>query len=332
MHKKGNKARARVIPDFRKIFSRSAGRNGEEIHDFLSLFQDRFLPLSRKERYSLCPMDLLDILLRLGLGLGIGFCIGMTGVGGGVLVIPALTLLLDLKASIAVGTGSLYAALTKMYATWKHFRLKTIEFKPAWIFLTGALPADIVVSYAINQYLKNNQNQTEMIAQFENNLKLFMGLIIILSTTFLSVNLLLKSRKKSSAQQKTAKKKLSYSLPRMVSLVILGAMVGALIGSTSIGGGILIIPVLILIFGMRTERSVGTSIFIAVVLTLATALIYGKGAQLDGATAGFMALGSLLGVHWGSALAVKLPEKILQAILIFLIFTAAIMMISVTSP
>lgn len=138
-------------------------------------------------------MDLLDILLRMGLGLIIGFCIGMTGVGGGVLVIPALTLLLDLKASVAVGTGSLYAALTKIYATWKHFRLKTIEFKPAMIFLAGALPTDIYVSYAINQYLQNHQDQTETIVLFENNLKLFMGLVILLSTLFLTVNLILKS-------------------------------------------------------------------------------------------------------------------------------------------
>ena len=35
-----------------------------------------------------------EVVLRLLLGMAIGFCIGLTGVGGGVLVLPTLTLIL----------------------------------------------------------------------------------------------------------------------------------------------------------------------------------------------------------------------------------------------
>ncbi len=273
-------------------------------------------------------MDIVDILIRVSLGVGIGFCIGMTGVGGGVLVIPALTLFLKLKAPEAIGTASLYSVLTKTYATYKHSRLKTIAFKPALLFLVGALPADIIVSYAINQYLQAHRNENQTLAAFEDHLKMFMGMVILASVFFLVLNLIVKSRKKNKTDPREKQNKpLKYSPLQIFSIVLLGTLVGGLIGSTSIGGGVLIIPALIMVFGMRTERAVGTSIFIAVVLTLATAVIYGKSARLDGMTAGLMALGSLFGVHWGSKLSVKLPEKVLQGILIFLIFTAALMMV-----
>ena len=59
----------------------------------------------------------LDIIARLVIGLVIGFCIGLTGVGGGVLMIPALTELLGFNTTQAVGTTSLYAFLTKIFTS-----------------------------------------------------------------------------------------------------------------------------------------------------------------------------------------------------------------------
>ncbi len=66
-----------------------------------------------------------SIIVQLILGVVIGFSIGLTGIGGGVLVLPSLTLILGLPPSVAAGTASLYAFLTKIQATVEHFRLKT---------------------------------------------------------------------------------------------------------------------------------------------------------------------------------------------------------------
>jgi uncharacterized membrane protein YfcA len=48
--------------------------------------------------------------------------------------------------------------------------------------------------------------------------------------------------------------------------LMMGAVVGGLIGATSIGGGVLIVPLLMILFGLEARRTVGSSIFIAVVL------------------------------------------------------------------
>ena len=86
------------------------------------------------------------ILIRLLLGLFIGFCIGLTSIGGGVLILPALTVLLKVDPLVAVGTTTLYAFLTKITALLHHIKLKTIDWSLSKRFLSGAIPATLLTS------------------------------------------------------------------------------------------------------------------------------------------------------------------------------------------
>ncbi len=52
-------------------------------------------------------MDLISVLLDLVFGAIIGFAIGISGIGGGVLIMPVLTGILGIAPSVAVGTASL---------------------------------------------------------------------------------------------------------------------------------------------------------------------------------------------------------------------------------
>lgn len=268
-------------------------------------------------------LGLMDIGIRLILGVFIGFCIGMTGVGGGVLVLPSLTLALGMDAVKAVGTASLYAFLTKVYATYHHARLKTIDWSICTFFLLGALPANIGVSTWIS-----NQGADQ---EFNKNLKMFIVGVVFFSIIMMILNLISKMRSEKSSQKDdraslATKLKKHASIRKMLG-VIMGVVIGGLIGATSIGGGVLIVPMLMILFGLVASRTVGSSIFIAVVLTLVTALIYSSGGQTAIPTAITMAGGSLLGVYYGSKLAVKVPEKLLQSLVIGVVFIAAILML-----
>ena len=87
------------------------------------------------------------------------------------------------------------------------------------------------------------------------------------------------------------------------------------------------IPLLIIVFGLSAARTVGSSVFIAMILTLITALVYGKDGALDAPTAVVMAAGSLGGVRYGTKLSVKLPDQLLRLVMIGLILIAAVMML-----
>lgn len=268
----------------------------------------------------LFDLTIMDIALRLVLGLLIGFCIGLTGVGGGVLVLPALTVILRLDPIVAVGTTTLYAFLTKITASFHHFHLKTIDWGTSVRFLIGAVPANIITALWVSHQGTNEA--------FKGSLKTFIVYIVFFSVGMMIFNMMgqtlpaLIKKERSLAEQINGNLLLRNSLS-----ILLGALCGGLIGATAIGGGVLIVPILIVLFGLPTSRTVGSSIFIALVLTLSTALIYGGRGEQDYVTAIIMSIGSLAGVYHGSKHSVKMPEHLLRIIVIALVLAAAVMML-----
>ncbi len=265
--------------------------------------------------------DLVGFMIRLFVGGGIGFCIGLTGVGGGVLMLPALTLLFGMDPIAAVGTASLYSFLTKVSATWHHVRLKTIEWKIARRFLIGAIPANITVALWISSH-----GSDEM---FNQSLKAFIAGVICFSLLVMLANSMIK---RSGPALRVGEHTLAHYLANHQILryglnVVIGAFVGGLIGATSIGGGVLIIPMLIIVFGLSASRTVGTSIFIAVVLTLITASIYSSGKEVDLATVIVTVLGSLMTVRYGSKLSVRFPDRLLKWIVMGLMLATMLLMV-----
>ncbi len=257
-------------------------------------------------------MDLLALSLDLVFGAIIGFAIGISGIGGGVLIMPVLTAILGVSPSVAVGTASLYSLITKSYAIIEHLRLKTIERLTTLVFLSGALPGTLVSSLLINAFAQQGTAPQDVL-RFQTFLKWLILAIIALTFGILLHSFL--SKKSSTPTPK----------PRPVGW-FLSFVVGALIGATSIGGGVLIIPVLSLFFGLNNRQTVGTSILIATVLVLANLIVYGIGGQIDYLTGVLMSLGSFVGVFFGTRLSVRISDRWLGILMLGLIFASGVMM------
>lgn len=274
-----------------------------------------------KVYFVLFNLSIPEILLRLLLGLVIGFCIGLTGIGGGVLVLPSLTLILGIDPITAVGTTTLYAFLSKITAVLQHWKLKTIDWSISARFLAGAVPANIITAAWVSTH-HNDARFKQLLIRFIVGVVFFSVFVMLLNTISRSrVRIVEKERELAEHLQK--KKGLRIEL-----CIILGAICGGLIGATSIGGGVLVVPILIALFGLSASRTVGTSAFITIILTMATALIYGSRGVQDLITATIMAVGSIAGVYQGSKLSVKMPEPLLRTLVLMLVLTAAVIMLT----
>jgi len=270
-------------------------------------------------------LDTWGIFVRLVSGMVIGFFIALTGVGGGALAVPAMTIILGLPSSIAVGTASLYAFLAKAYAVFEHYRLGTLDRSATLTFLTGAIPGNLFTAYFINSYIRSAQaSDTSRIEAFQNNLGLVISLSMLLSAIILTLHLV---RKTSIPEIVSTPQESTQETSRTLLCVLFGLVVGSLVGATSVGGGILVLPVLIIAFGLSAVKAVGTSILIAFILSLQTSVIFIWGGQFELSTAAVMWVGSLAGVFAGSRLSARLPERPLQVIVICMIVVASILML-----
>jgi uncharacterized membrane protein YfcA len=101
----------------------------------------------------------------------------------------------------------------------------------------------------------------------------------------------------------------------MIGLVILGVIAGGLSGLIGIGGGIIIIPALIFIFGMSQKMAQGTTLALLIPpIGLLAALTYYKQGYVDIRVAAIIIVGFVIGSLFGARFAVKLPADALSKI------------------
>ena len=97
--------------------------------------------------------------------------------------------------------------------------------------------------------------------------------------------------------------------------LLLGLVAGIMGGLFGIGGGIIIIPALVLIFGLTQKMAQGTTLALMVPpIGLLAAWMYYKQGQVDLKIAGFVCLGFFLGGLLGAKIALGIPEQTLKRI------------------
>lgn len=279
-------------------------------------------------------LDVLNTVVQLVSGALIGACIGMTGIGGGVLLLPVLTLGFGLPSTVAVGTAHLYSCLSKLPAVFFHFRQGTIRFRTSAFFLAGALPVSVAVALWISGYAGDMYPADPAWRELQTNLRRFVAVVVILSGLLILWHMFLwpvsRAVKDRTGQAGQAGQRISARVrgAKIGIAVAMGAVIGALIASTSVGSGILIVPLMIIIFRLTAVDTVGSSIFIALALTFTSSIIYAGNSQLDLAIAVTMAAGSLVGVPLGVRMSRRLSERYLQITITGLVLVAGLIMLT----
>lgn len=98
----------------------------------------------------------------------------------------------------------------------------------------------------------------------------------------------------------------------VVPLLITGAVGGFLSGFFGVGGGIIMVPLLMLWAQFDQRRASATSLLAIVPTSIVGALTYGVNHQVDFAVAGFVALGAIVGAPLGSRLLRVLPVAVIH--------------------
>ncbi|MBN1503044.1 sulfite exporter TauE/SafE family protein [Candidatus Woesearchaeota archaeon] len=110
--------------------------------------------------------------------------------------------------------------------------------------------------------------------------------------------------------------------------ILLGILAGAISGLIGIGGGVLIVPALVYLFGFTQHKAQGTTLALLVVpVGFLAALIYYKAGHVDLRIAALIAIGFFIGCLFGAKFAVSLPDIYLQRIFGVALFILALRMI-----
>lgn len=257
------------------------------------------------------------IVSQLVMGAVLGFFIGMTGIGAGVLIMPALLFFSHIDPAMAVGTSLLFSVLSKGYGVFEHWKLGSIDIETNTAFGIGAIPMVLLSSIGVNILKASMPPDT-----FDLYMKAILAVMVFLICIYLFWDAFKKNQSDiyKCGDPLTAKQKTTGAL--------FGGGIGALVGATSIGGGVFIIPILAGVFKLSAKCVVGTSTIISVMLTLVGAGVYLYYGNVNLAIALLLVVGSLPGIRLGVITAHKLPNLMLKRVMAGLAFVSFVSMVT----
>jgi hypothetical protein len=263
---------------------------------------------------------LTDVLTRLILGFVIGFATGMTGIGAGVLVMPSLIYLVGLSPVVAVGTGLLYSVLIRIYGIFEHLRLRTVRKRTAFYIAVGSVPAVAATSLMITRLSESSGKSVDYA------LKIIISSVMLVTWSLMLINMIKSHKKHKEGIEDYYIPQDHFPLRRKLYGIFSGVGVGVLIGSTSIGGGVLIVPILVTIFGLSPNNTVGTSMMISIIMASVGSFVYLLEGSINSSVAVMMFFGSIPGVFLGCRMSVRVSHRVLSTILFTVITIGVIAM------
>ncbi|QYF91929.1 sulfite exporter TauE/SafE family protein [Massilia sp. PAMC28688] len=236
-------------------------------------------------------------------GFAVGLLVGMTGVGGGSLMTPILTLMFGVSPSVAVGTDLAFASITKTAGTFTHRLRGTVHWDIVKLLCIGALPAAVATTLALKYFGTVDQRVGQ-----------FIRYSIAVSVMLTVVAILFKGKMLAWLNAHPERQLHGQSLSR--ATVIAGAVLGILVTISSIGAGAVGATLLVMLYPRLSSAEVaGTDIAYAVPLTAIAAFGHWWLGSINWALLGMLLIGSLPGITIGSWFARAVPEKFLRGLL-----------------
>lgn len=116
-------------------------------------------------------------------------------------------------------------------------------------------------------------------------------------------------------------------MPKEILFVLLGLFAGVFSGFVGLGGGVIIVPALVFLFGLTQQQAQGTTLALMVPpIGILAAYTYYQQGFVDLKIAALICLGFILGGWVGAKIAVQLPKEVLQKIFAVSLFLISIKM------
>ncbi|MRG85162.1 sulfite exporter TauE/SafE family protein [Salinibacillus xinjiangensis] len=185
----------------------------------------------------------------------------IAGLGGGVIFVPSILLLAQffpeffdwVSPQALVGMSLLVMIFTGLSSTYTYLKYKRVDLKSGSIFLLASVPGSLFGVW-LNRYVEGDSFQ------------LYFGLLML----FITVMFFLRKKEATKPLIQTQRgvkrtfeikdKTFTYSYPITLALLI-AFVVGLCSGLFGIGGGSLMVPTMILLFGFPPQIAAPTSMF-----------------------------------------------------------------------
>lgn len=185
------------------------------------------------------PRDARFIVTCIGVGLLAGLLSGLFGVGGGTVIVPLLVLILGFDQRLAAGTSLAAIVPTATVGVISYAVHDSVAWIPALILAVGAVGGAQLGTWLLPRL-------PLMVLRWA-----FVGFLVVV---IVSLFIVIPSRDAE----------LPLTPLTIGGLILLGIITGTLAGLLGVGGGIIVVPALMLLFGTSDLIAKGTSLLMMI--------------------------------------------------------------------
>ena len=242
----------------------------------------------------------------------IGVVIGLTGMGGGALMTPAL-ILFGIPPTAAVANDLVVNAVNKVVGAGVHWRHGKPNLKIAFWLIIGSVPTAYLGAWLIHAIGAED---------VQGILKKAIGVTLVVASTayFLRAFFEMSGRIRAGDDPDPP--------VRPLLTLLVGVVGGLMVGITSVGSGTVIMMCIMLLYPtLAALRLVGTDLVQAVPLVIAAAVGHVMVTGVDWALLLPLLVGGAVGTYFGSKFAGRVPNGLIRrGITIVLAVTASAML------
>ena len=231
-------------------------------------------------------------------GLFAGILAGLLGIGGGTVLVPIL-LAFGHTFLQATATSSLAIVITATSGTVQNWRMGYIDFRKV-LFL--ALPAAFTAYFSAG------------IAKFipEKNRLVAFGILLLFTIYLVELRKNLSKKQEEAAENEQNQQNQESQVGSITSRIITGGLAGMLAGIFGVGGGVIMVPLQMLLLAEPIKKAIQTSLGVIVISSISSAFrhaMQGNILFVEGLILGF---GGLLGAQLSTRFLPKLPDQIVS--------------------
>jgi uncharacterized membrane protein YfcA len=264
--------------------------------------------------------DLLttDALSVLVVAFGVGIVVGLTGMGGGALMTPAL-IFLGINPATAVANDLVAASVNKSVGAAVHWRTGSPNLRLAGLLTLGSVPFAFTGGFIVKS-VGDAQARTDFLTTA-------IGCALLLAAGSYALRMYLQLRFVTGGNV------LGTDEPhvRAATTILVGALGGLLVGITSVGSGSLIMVALLLLYPtLSAVRLVGTDLVQAVPLVLAAAIGHVLNEGVAWAVLVPLVLGGTPGTFLGARLAGWVSQSVIRRGIVIVLLLTGLKMLGVS--
>ncbi|MDY6811928.1 MAG: sulfite exporter TauE/SafE family protein [Actinomycetota bacterium] len=258
---------------------------------------------------------------------GIGIVIGLTGMGGGALMTPALVLFFNVPPLTAVSSDLVVSAATKPVGAVVHMRNGTIHWAIVKWLVIGSVPAAFCGALVIAW--------VGPLAGVSEFVKTALGIVLLIAAAGLVGRAYLTLRHNMTGAGPDARAGAAVGRDiavRVLPTLLVGIVGGLVVGLTSVGSGSLVIIALMTLYPLLSANwLVGTDLAQAVPLVIAAAaghLLFG---DVDWSVVLPLLVGSIPGAYLGARISSRASAGLVRRALALVLLAAGLKMLGVSN-